>query len=322
MKNLRIVFMGTPNFAVESLKALVENNYNVVAVVTAPDKPTGRGRKMKPSPVKKYAESVDLDVLQPDNLKYPVFLWQLGDLRPDLIVVVAFRMLPREVWNLPEYGTINLHASLLPQYRGAAPINHAIINGEKQTGLTTFFIDEEIDTGKIILQEKMNIGDEETAGELHDRMMKQGAKLVLKTVDAIEKRDVQEVEQDELLDTKELKKAPKIFKEDCLIDWEKPVREIYNFIRGLSPLPVAWTEIVKNNQRKTNVKIYKADYKEEKHDNNIGKVITDNKNYFHIAAGNGVIIVKELQLPGRKRMSIQEFLRGNQAENWCVEVDD
>jgi methionyl-tRNA formyltransferase len=240
-EDLRIVFMGTPTFAVESLKALVENGYNVVGVITTPDKPAGRGYRMQASEVKKYALEHDLLLLQPEKLKNEVFLNELKQLKADLQIVVAFRMLPEVVWNMPRLGTFNLHASLLPQYRGAAPINWAIINGEKETGVTTFFLSHEIDTGKIIFREKMPINDDDNAGTLHDKLMKLGAELVLKTVDAVLENSIDTIPQSELIsDETILKPAPKIFKETCRINWEDTAENIYNLIRGLSPTPTAW----------------------------------------------------------------------------------
>ncbi|MDO9039139.1 MAG: methionyl-tRNA formyltransferase, partial [Lutibacter sp.] len=244
MKDLRIVFMGTPDFAVATLDALVKAKFNVVGVITTPDKPAGRGQKIQQSPVKKYALAQNLTVLQPSNLKSEEFLNQLKSLHANLQIVVAFRMLPKAVWQLPEYGTFNLHASLLPNYRGAAPINWAIINGETKTGVSTFFIDEKIDTGNIILQEEVAIGDNETLGELHDKLMDIGSRLVVKTVQLIEKGTVATIKQPEI----EEKPAPKIFTETCKIDWDDSLSNIYNLIRGLNPFPAAWTTLINNNE--------------------------------------------------------------------------
>ncbi|RNC66913.1 methionyl-tRNA formyltransferase [Proteiniphilum sp. X52] len=312
-KSLRILFMGTPEFAVESLKALVENGYNVVGVVTMPDKPAGRGYKLQPSPVKQYASQRGLPVLQPEKLKDEGFLNELKQLDVDLQVVVAFRMLPEVVWAMPPKGTFNLHSSLLPQYRGAAPINWAIINGEKETGVTSFFLSHEIDTGKIIFQEKTTIDDRDNAGTLHDRLMIMGSQLVLKTVDAILKGDVQSVPQDKLFrDLSELKNAPKIFKEDCQIDWNKPAREIYNLIRGLSPYPAAWTELFSANQgEKLRFKLFAGEPIENSiHDLQPGSIETDHKTYLDVATKDGFLRITVLQMPGKKRMNTIDFLNG------------
>jgi len=299
---MRIVFMGTPDFAVPSLKILIENNYNVVGVITAPDKPAGRGLQPRFSPIKKFAIDNGLRILQPEKLKSEHFFAELKSLNADIQIVVAFRMLPEIVWNMPPLGTFNLHASLLPQYRGAAPINWAIINGEKETGATTFFLQQEIDTGKIIFREKLAIRDDETAGQLHDELMIKGAELVLKTVNAIEQKTY--VLQDQSTDAY-LKSAPKIFTETCKINFEKPVNEIYNLIRGLSPYPAAFAIY----QDKI-LKIYRAQKIEKTHSYLVGEVVTDNKTYFRFAAANGFIEVEELQLEGKKRMSTLDFLNG------------
>lgn len=303
MRNLKIIFMGTPDFAIPSLDILVKHGYNIVAVVTAPDKPRGRGQKLTPSPVKKYATEHQIPVLQPTNLKAPDFLDQLKNIGVNLQVVVAFRMLPEKVWSYPAYGTFNLHASLLPQYRGAAPINWAIMNGETFTGATTFMIKHEIDTGSIIYQEKAQIKDEDDAGALHDRLMITGAELVLKTVQAIEQDKVELKPQTE---TGDLKKAPKIHKDTCKIQWDQPVRQVYNFIRGLAPYPAAWTE----HEGKI-LKIYRTTFVEEPPEQAPGSINSDQKNFLHIAASDGWIQVKELQVQGKKRMQTEEFLRGN-----------
>ena len=310
---LRILFMGTPEFAVESLKALVENGYNVVGVVTMPDKPAGRGYKLQPSPVKQYALQQGLTVLQPEKLKDEGFLNKLKRLNADLQIVVAFRMLPEVVWNMPPEGTFNLHSSLLPQYRGAAPINWAIINGEKETGVTTFFLSHEIDTGKIIFQEKTMIDDRDNAGTLHDRLMIMGAQLVLKTVDTILEGNVQPIPQDELFrDISELKAAPKIFKEDCQVDWNKSAREIYNFIRGLSPYPAAWTELLSaGDEEKLRFKLFAGEPIENTtHGLLPGSISTDNKTYLDVAVKDGFLRVTELQLTGKRRMNTIDFLNG------------
>lgn len=312
-KSLRIVFMGTPEFAVESLKALVENGYNVVGVITMPDKPTGRGYKLQPSPVKQYALEQGLTVLQPEKLKDEGFLSELKQLNADLQIVVAFRMLPEVVWSMPPKGTFNLHSSLLPQYRGAAPINWAIINGEEETGVTTFFLSHEIDTGKVIFQEKTKISDTDNAGSLHDRLMVIGAQLVLRTVDAIIEDNIQPTPQDELgIDVAQLKTAPKIFKEDCQIDWNKSTQEIVNFIRGLSPYPAAWTELSSgSNEAQLRFKIFAGEPVErETHKLTPGSIQTDNKTYLDVAIKDGFLRITELQLTGKRRMNTIDFLNG------------
>lgn len=316
-KSLRIVFMGTPEFAVESLKALVENEYNVVGVITMPDKPAGRGYKLQASPVKQYALQQGLTVLQPEKLKNEGFLNELRQLNADVQVVVAFRMLPEVVWAMPPKGTFNLHSSLLPQYRGAAPINWAIINGEKETGVTTFFLSHEIDTGKIIFQEKTPVSLEDTAGTLHDRLMTMGARLVLQTVDAIINDSVQSVPQSELVeDETSLKPAPKIFKEDCRVDWRKGSREIVDFIRGLSPYPTAWTALhTDSKEEPLRVKIYASEIVEFEgaltNDWIPGTIQTDNKTFLYVAVNDGVIGITDLQLSGKRRLKTVDFLNGN-----------
>ncbi len=296
--------MGTPEFAVPSLNILVENNYNIVGVITSPDKPAGRGQQMHESAIKKYALSVGLPVLQPEKLKNSEFLAELKNLRADLQIVVAFRMLPELVWNMPPKGTFNLHSSLLPQYRGAAPINWAIINGEKETGVTTFFLQQEIDTGNILFQEKTAINADETAGELHDRLMQIGAQLVLKTVRAIENNSYSELPQ-KSLDPKTLKHAPKIFKDDCLVDWNQSVDEIHNFIRGLSPYPTAFSLF-----REQTLKIYQTKKEKIPPKEPPGTFLSDGKSYLKVACTDGYIHLLELQLQGKKRLSISDFLRG------------
>ncbi|MDU1905968.1 MAG: methionyl-tRNA formyltransferase [Dysgonomonas sp.] len=310
-KDLRIVFMGTPDFAVESLRVLVENDYNIVGVITMPDKPGGRGHKIQYSAVKEYALQHNLPLLQPEKLKDESFLEQLRVWRADLQIVVAFRMLPEVVWNMPRLGTFNLHASLLPQYRGAAPINWAIINGEKETGATTFFLTHEIDTGKIILQEKIPIGEKDNVGKIHDELMKMGANLVRKTVDLILEDKVDAIPQEQIIENEaNLKAAPKIFKETCRIDWNKSTIDIYNFIRGLSPYPAAWTEMHATDGDTTMVKIYAADYTLEKQSLPIGTLLTDNKTSLSVVTKDGVISIKELQLPNKKRMKTEDLLCG------------
>ena len=308
--------MGTPEFAVPSLEILINGGYQIVAVVTAPDKPAGRGRKLKYSPVKKYAFEKQIPVLQPTNLKNSEFIEELKSYQADLQIVVAFRMLPEIIWKMPALGTFNLHASLLPQYRGAAPINWAIINGETETGVTTFFIDEKIDTGRIILCEKIKIAETETAGELHDRLMIKGAELVLKTVMAIEKGKVRANPQENLIQPEiKLKPAPKIFKEDTRINWEKPRQEVFNLIRGLSPYPGAYTTLKAPGNKKWIIKIFKSEFADTGTDEDKqmvipGTVLTDRKTYLYIKCGDGIIGVKEIQLEGKRRMNIAEFLRG------------
>ncbi len=307
-RELRIVFMGTPDFAVPSLDILVQHNYKIVGVITAPDKPAGRGQQLHQSAVKKYAVEKNLAVLQPEKLKNADFINELKALEPNLFIVVAFRMLPELVWQMPEYGTFNLHASLLPQYRGAAPINWAVINGEKETGVTTFFLQQEIDTGNIILQEKINIEDEDNAGSVHDKLMDIGSQLVLKTVQKIEENSV--TEQPQELTTS--KHAPKIYKETCLIDWNKPVLEIHDLIRGLSPYPTAFTHL----DGKV-LKIYKSAVilRQAQDDSaqaqNDKAYLTDNKTYLSFKCADGYLDILELQLEGKKRMKVDEFLRGH-----------
>ena len=308
----RIVFMGTPEFAVESLKVLVENNYNVVGVITMPDKPAGRGHKLQFSAVKQYAIENGLPVLQPEKLKDEVFLNQLKELKADVQVVVAFRMLPEVVWNMPHLGTFNLHASILPQYRGAAPINHAIINGEKETGATTFFLTHEIDTGKIILQERIPIADADNAGTIHDKLMVMGAKMVRETIDLLALGRIDAVDQSQfLVNYSELKTAPKIFKETCEIDITRSVEEVQNFVRGLSPHPTAWIEVQFPGQNeKTILKVFETEMEFVIHSEKPGTLITDGKKYIKIALRDGFINLKVVQAPGKKRMETEEMLRG------------
>lgn len=303
---LRIVFMGTPEFAVPSLKILIENNYNIVGVITAPDKPKGRGQVMSTTPIKDVAVEHNLRILQPTNLKSPEFISELKSLNADLQIIVAFRMLPEAIWSMPLKGTFNLHASLLPQYRGAAPINWAIINGEKETGITTFFLKHEIDTGNIIFQEKEPIYDTDNAGTLYERLMNKGANLVLKTVQAIEMGEYTLLPQDESLP---IKHAPKIFKETCQIDWSKSFEEVNNFIRGLSPYPNAWT--VLNNKV---FKIRKISKKEATVHLNPGEVYSDNKKMILVKTADGFAAIDELQPEGKKWMNAEEFLRGNKLQ--------
>lgn len=304
--NERLVFMGTPEFAVASLDALVQAGFNIVGVITAPDKPAGRGMKLQESAVKKYAVEKALKVLQPEKLKNPQFLEELKSLKADLQIVVAFRMLPEVVWDMPPMGTVNVHASLLPQYRGAAPINWAIINGEKETGVTTFKLQHEIDTGNILLQEKTTIGENETTGELHDNLKELGAKLLVKTVQGLFDRTIEEKPQ-LTIDNSQLiiNHAPKIFTETCRIDWTKTVDEVHNLIRGLSPYPGAFTYL--NDKI---LKIFRSEKESASCADNAGSVRTDGKTFLKFACAHGYIHVTELQLEGKKRMKIDEFLRG------------
>ncbi len=310
---MRIVFMGTPEMAVASLEKILQSGYRVVAVVTAPDKPAGRGRKIAASAVKKFAMENGIKVLQPDNLKSPEFTDQLKSEKPDVMVVVAFRMLPKEVWKLSTKGTFNLHASLLPQYRGAAPINRAIMNGETKTGVTTFFLDEKIDTGKIIDKRETSIGDRETAGELHDRLKVLGAGLVVDTLEMIRNENVETTDQEKLIaqtNREQLKKAPKIFKEDCKIDWNNDVKDVFNHIRGLNPYPGAFTEIHEGKDEPFILKIFECNYEYAQSATLPGELLTDNKNYLKMACRNGFIDIKSLQAAGKRRMSTVDFLRG------------
>ena len=309
-KEFRIIFMGTPDFAVESLKALINNHFNVVGVVTNPDKPAGRGQKLQESAVKKYAKNKEIPILQPVNLKDEFFISELQNLKPSLQIVVAFKILPPEVFNLPDYGTFNLHASLLPDYRGAAPINHAIINGETKTGVTTFFLDEKVDTGKIIDRKEVDISSDDTAGSLHDKLMVAGSQLVVKTVNKIIENTYQIIDQQELIkDIDQVKKAPKIFKKDCKINWNKPVQKVHNFIRGLSPYPSAWTNLV-NENKKQQVKIFLSRPLPLEHRETIGNIKSDGKSSLQVACRDGYIDIKELQLAGKKKMKTSELLRG------------
>lgn len=294
--------MGTPEFAVASLQALVEAGYNIVGVITAPDKPMGRGKKLGTSAVKDYALSQNLNILQPTNLKEPEFLTELKNLNADLQIVVAFRMLPEAVWDMPHLGSYNLHGSLLPDYRGAAPINWAIINGEKETGVTTFKLKHEIDTGNILFQEKEPINYEDNVGTVYERLMQRGAKLIVKTVEAIASENIKLQPQDT---SKESKHAPKIFREDCEINWGQQSEKIRDFIRGLSPYPAAWTKL-----NELTFKVYVSEISERSHNKGPGSFITDNKTYLDVVTADGALTLKEVQLQGKKRMSIEDFLRG------------
>lgn len=309
---MRIVFMGTPDFAVESLKILVENKYDVVGVITMPDKPAGRGHKVQFSPVKQYALEQNLRLLQPEKLKDEAFIEELRSLQADLQIVVAFRMLPEVVWNMPKFGTFNLHASLLPQYRGAAPINWAIINGDKETGATTFFLTNEIDTGKVIQQDKIAIAETDNAGIVHDRLMEMGAKLVKKTVDMLIEGKIDAVDQAQFIHSGlELKAAPKIFKETCQVDVSWNVERVYNFVRGMSPHPTAWVELQFPQQAdKTTLKVFETEKEICDHELAVGTVVTDGKKYAKVALSDGYINLKSVQIAGKKRMEIGELLRG------------
>lgn len=310
-KDLRIVYMGTPEFAVESLKRLVEGGYNIVGVITMPDKPMGRhGSVLQPSPVKQYAVSQGLKVLQPEKLKNEEFVAELRSLNADLQIVVAFRMLPEVVWSMPRLGTFNLHASLLPQYRGAAPINWAVINGDTETGITTFFLKHEIDTGEIIDQVRVPIADTDNVEVVYERLMRLGGDLVLKTVDAILEGSVKTIPQEELAQVGELRSAPKIFKETCRIDWTIGVKRIYDFVRGLSPYPAAWTELYQEGTDPVMLKIFETEKLFCEHSLAPGTIVTDCKTYFKIASSDGYVNVLSLQLAGKKRMEINDFLRG------------
>lgn len=315
---LRIVYMGTPDFAVLPLKRIIEAGYDVVGVVTNPDKPAGRGQKLQESAVKKYAQEQGLKILQPEKFRDEQFLQELAGLKADLQLVVAFKMLPECVWNMPPLGTVNLHASLLPDYRGAAPINHAIMNGEKHTGVSTFLLKHEIDTGNIIYQHKVEIGEKMTAGELHDSLMEAGAGLLLKTVEAIAKRNYPLTGQSGLLNGREAIHAPKIFKEQMKIDWNREVCFIYNHIRGLSPFPTAWTELKhKTTGEVILLKVFEAD-KLPAADTctPVGMIKTDGKTVFDVCVNGGMIRINELQLSGKKRMGVKDFLLGFKLEEY------
>jgi len=310
-KELRIVFMGTPDFAVASLKKLVDMGYHVVGVITAPDRPAGRGKQLSESAIKKYAFAKGLKVLQPKKLKNPDFLNELRELKADLQVVVAFRMLPEVVWAMPRLGTFNLHGSLLPQYRGAAPLNWAVINGEKKTGVTTFLLDQKIDTGKILFKKEIEIEDNDTVGVIHDRLMDIGAELVIETVDALASGNYEAIPQSELTDETEIKHAPKLFKEDCKINWNKETESVRNLIRGLSPYPAAWSTIVHEETKKEfGVKIFFAEHVGINKIAKPGTIQTDGKTFLHVACGNGWLKITELQMAGKKRMKTEDFLRG------------
>ena len=309
-KELRIVFMGTPDFAVASLAALLEKGYNIVGVVTAPDKPAGRGQKLQQSAVKIFARDHNLPVLQPEKLKDENFLDELQSLKPDLQIIVAFRMLPEVVWKLPALGTFNLHGSLLPRYRGAAPLNWAIMNGDTESGVTTFLLKQEIDTGNILFREKVSITPDETVGELHDQLMGIGAELVIKTVDALAEGTAKPIPQHQLTLEPEKLHAPKIFKEDCRINWALGTQYIHNKIRGLSPYPAAWTEISAPSKENISLKIFRTIPEQKSHNYDPGTLLSDQKKWMKIACSDGFLSVTDLQLAGKKRMGIEEFLRG------------
>ena len=322
-EDLRIVYMGTPDFAVPTLDALVQGGYNVVGVITMPDKPAGRGHKMQYSPVKEYALEHNLPLLQPEKLKDETFLAALREWRADLQIVVAFRMLPEVVWNMPRCGTFNLHAALLPQYRGAAPINWAVMNGDCKTGATTFFLDHDIDTGRVILKEEIDIAPDENVGSVHDRLMEMGKGLVCRTVDLVLDADgdisrIPTIDQDTLIKDleattgiAELRPAPKIFKETCQIDWTKTAQAIYNHVRGLSPYPAAWTSLsLSNGEVLSPVKVYKVAPLKETPKGEPGQMMSDGKSYIHITCADGMVALEELQIPGKKRMDVKSLLNG------------
>ncbi|MBR5842957.1 MAG: methionyl-tRNA formyltransferase [Bacteroidaceae bacterium] len=314
-EELRIVYMGTPDFAVETLRLLVENKYNVVAVVTMPDKPAGRGHKIQFSSVKQYALSVGLPILQPVNLKDEAFIEELRSYQAHLQIVVAFRMLPQIVWDMPPMGTFNLHASLLPQYRGAAPLNWAIMNGDKETGITTFFLTHEIDTGRVIQRRSIEIADTDNVGIIHDRLMMMGAEMVCETVDNIIADKVVAIPQEELMTDEPLRPAPKIFKDTCHLDFTRSVEQLYNQVRGLSPYPAAWCEFVSPEGEAIGVKIFEAARHTCNHNLTPGTVVTDGKKNIEIACEGGYLQLLSLQLAGKKRLSAEELLRGFRLTN-------
>jgi methionyl-tRNA formyltransferase len=321
-KKLKIIFLGTPEFAVPSLEILLKNNYDLVAVVTAPDQPAGRGLQLTSSAIKTFCLQHNLKILQPHKLKDEFFLNEIKNLNADLFVVVAFRMMPEELWQMPSLGTFNLHASLLPQYRGAAPINRAIMNGETETGVTTFFLKHEVDTGNILFREKVFIGENETAGELHDKLMVDGADLVLKTVKAVENGSCKEIFQSSLLkENDQIKAAPKIFKEDCRINWNQPVEIIHNHIRGLSPYPGAFTEIISPDGKIIFAKIFRSEKNFALANFIPGKIETDGKTFLKISGTDGCIKIIELQFPGKKKLSIDQLLRGfSITAEWKIKI--
>lgn len=311
-KKIRIAYFGTPEFAASQLEAILRAGYEVAVVVTMPDKPAGRGRKIQYSDVKRTALEHNLPLLQPEKLKDQAFLEQLASYQADLFIVVAFRMLPAVVWQMPELGTFNLHASLLPQYRGAAPINFAIINGETETGLTTFFLNEEIDKGAVIMREKVSIRPDETAGELHDELMLLGNKVIVDTIKKIENGDVCALSQEELAENQTLKPAPKISKEFCNVDWNQDCLTVYNHIRGLSPYPAAHTQLVSEDGEAIDLKVYSSEIELCQHGLPVGSVVTDNKKHLKISLCDGFISLTNVQQSGKKAMPIEDFLRGTQ----------
>jgi methionyl-tRNA formyltransferase len=321
MKSLRVVFMGTPEFAVAPLGSLLMNGYNVVSVVTSPDKPAGRGRTVTKSAVKHFSESNYLPLLQPENLKSPVFIERLRRLNADVFVVVAFRMLPEEVWRIPPKGTVNLHASLLPQYRGAAPINHVIINGETMTGVTTFLIDDKIDTGNILLRQEVPVFPFENAGDLHDKLMKHGARLVIKTLEGIAGNFIKPQAQSNFMMPGEIMKpAPKIFPDYCIIEWKNEPQKIHNFIRGLSPYPCARSAF-KNDIRTVQYKIYESQPEKANHILHPGQIVSDGKSFVKITCTGGYIKILNLQTEGKKRLNAEDFLRGFKIEEFSVPIN-
>ena len=319
-KDIRIVYMGTPDFAVAPLERLVNEGYNVVGVVTMPDKAVGRHHDvLQASPVKQWATEHSLPVLQPEKLRDEAFLAQLASLRADLQVVVAFRMLPEVVWAMPRLGTFNLHAALLPQYRGAAPINWAIINGERETGVTTFFLDHDIDTGRILLQERCPIYETDTAEDVHDRLMTLGTDVVLRTIDLIASGEARAVPQEQFITDAPLHHAPKIFRETCEIRWaELGAKQAYDFIRGLSPYPAAWTTLVSPDGRELTMKVYRTEYHLEAQSHPAGTLLTDGKSHLAIVLADGRLELREVQVAGKKRMAVEDFLRGTHLDGWRV----
>lgn len=306
--------MGTPDFAVASLEKIIESGQNVLAVVTAPDRPAGRGQKLMPSAVKEAALKHNIPVLQPEKLKSEEFIAELKNINADMFVVVAFRMLPEIVWNMPKYGTINLHGSLLPQYRGAAPINWAVINGEKETGVTTFFITHEIDTGNILEHRKISISEKDNAGTIHDQLMIVGAELLAETIGKIERNEIKAQPQDNFIGKQELKHAPKIFRETCKIDWNNSTEKIYNLIRGLSPYPAAYSDLSEEGKELVSIKIFETEKEEilkQVQNKPPGHIETDGKTYLRVFTNDGSLSILSLQYPGKKRLSIEEFLKGN-----------
>ena len=317
-KDIRIVFMGTPEFAVPSLKALVEGGYNVVGVVTMPDKPAGRGMKLQESDVKRAAKELGIEtILQPEKLRDEAFLEALKSLQPDLGIVIAFRMLPEVVWAMPRFGTFNLHASLLPEYRGAAPINWAIINGDKVSGVTTFFLKHEIDTGDVIMQREVEITDTDDAGTLHDKLMMVGGETVVDTVRSIVRGEAVARTQASMYDG-ELRPAPKIFRDTCRIDWSKNSEQLYDFVRGLSPYPAAWMEVTDANGAATAIKVYETKREQCAVTHPVGALLTDGKSYVKVALADGYLHLTSLQLPGKKRMPVADLLRGFSFDGYTI----